>query len=148
MVGHLPLLARKGYIGYRELLRRPGGKLGRIVRLAEEFNIWPAAQPAAHEMSNELVRIPPGYFFNWRFGSRRRVPAGATVKRWQNLIDKAAATGGVAHLWLHPHNLITGPETRSTLDQVLGYAARMRDAGRIVIQTQEQYCEEILAKAA
>jgi peptidoglycan/xylan/chitin deacetylase (PgdA/CDA1 family) len=148
MVGHLGLLRRKGYIGYRELLRRPAGRLGRLARLGEEFNMWPATQAVVSPSPGELVRIPAGYFFNWRFGARRRVPAWVTVKRWTNLIDKAAATGSVAHLWLHPHNLITGPETRGTLEQVLRHAARLRDAGRIQIQTQERYCEQRIAEAA
>lgn len=148
MVGQLEVLRRNGYVGYREMLRRPPGKLGRVVRLAEEFNIWPPPQKAVRARKGELVRIPAGRFFNWRFGSRRRVPPGVTVKRWTNLIDRAAATGGVAHLWLHPHNLITGPETRATLEQVLRHAARLRDAGRLLMETQAQYCERMLGEAA
>lgn len=148
MVGHLPVLQRKGYIGYRALLERPAGKLGRAARLAEEFNIWAQPQPPEKPNPGEMVRIPAGYFFNWRWGSRRRVPPGVTVRRWRNLIDRAAEGGGVAHLWLHPHNLITGPETRATLESVLAYAAKLRDQGKIKVVTQERYCSDVLASAA
>ena len=73
------------------------------------------------------------------------MPRAVTVRRWKTLLDRAADTGGVAHLWFHPHNFITAPSTRRTLDDILAHAARLRDAGRLEIVTQEQYCEALLA---
>jgi peptidoglycan/xylan/chitin deacetylase (PgdA/CDA1 family) len=145
-VGNLPSLAEAGYIGYREKLVRPGGRLGRVTRLAEEFNIWPAVQ-MPRDAHQGLVPIPCGYFFNWRFGARRHVPPAFTLARWKSLLDRSARTGGVAHLWLHPHNLITAPDTADTLEAVLAYASHLRDAGRIEVITQEAFSRNALSEA-
>ncbi len=141
-IGHLGVLRAAGYCGYRELLVHPAGRLGRAMRLVQEFNVRPRPQPVAPPRSDGLVPIPAGYFFNWRFGARRRVPIAITVARWKHLIDRCAR-GGVAHLWLHPHNLITAPDTRVSLEAVLAHAARRRDQGLLQIQTQQQYCAAV-----
>ena len=65
-----------------------------------------------------MVAIPAGFFFNWRFGLRRIVPPAVTELRWRNLLNRCAREGGVVHLWLHPHNLITGPGTAPVLSSV------------------------------
>jgi peptidoglycan/xylan/chitin deacetylase (PgdA/CDA1 family) len=142
-VGNLPTLAEAGYLGYREKLSRPTGPLGRIMRLTEEMNIRPAVQKP-RKVHQGMVPIPPGYFFNWRFGARRYVPPAVTIARWTSLLDRSAQAGGVAHLWLHPHNLITAPDTASTLEAVLAHATRLRDAGRLRLQTQEDYCRALI----
>jgi peptidoglycan/xylan/chitin deacetylase (PgdA/CDA1 family) len=146
-VGNLRALRSAGYFGYREKLRRPVGLSGRVARLSEEFNVRPAVQRCAPPDSLGLVPIPAGYFFNWRFGARRFVPAAVTYARWKNLLDRTAAQGGVAHLWLHPHNLISAPKTAESLERVLGYAARLRDRGALAVQTQEGYCRDLLRAA-
>ena len=146
-IGHLDVLRRAGFLGYRERLRRPVSGLGRALRLSEEFNLWPSRQHVERPGPDGLVAIPPGYFFNWRFGARRRVPAWVTVRRWRNLIGATARSGGVAHLWFHPHNLITAPDTARSLETVLAYAARLRDAGKLEIVTQRDYCREVLASS-
>jgi peptidoglycan/xylan/chitin deacetylase (PgdA/CDA1 family) len=145
-VGNLPALAEAGYLGYREKLERPAGALGRIARLTEEMHIRPAVQKP-REVHQGLVPIPPGYFFNWRFGARRYVPPAVTIARWTSLLNRSAQAGGVAHLWLHPHNLITAPATASTLEAVLAHASRLRDAGRLRVQTQVDYCRTLINRA-
>jgi peptidoglycan/xylan/chitin deacetylase (PgdA/CDA1 family) len=140
-VGHVPVLGRKGYIGYREA--RP--RTSRWRALASELDVWPWSEAAAPPPDGRPVAIPAGYFLNWRFGPRRYVPRAVTVRRWKTLLNRAAKTGGVAHLWFHPHNFITAPSTSETLEEILAYAARLRAAGWLRIQTQEQYCEEMLA---
>jgi hypothetical protein len=146
-IGHLPVLQGKGFIGYRERRFRPGGRLGRLWSLAEEFNIVPSPEARVAPRGDGLVPIPAGYFFNWRFGARRRVPAGVTVRRWKTLLNRAARTGKVAHLWLHPHNLITAPSTRAPLEIVLRHAAELRSRGLLEVVTQERYCQDVLAAA-
>ena len=143
-VGHLDALRSHGFIGYRQRLQRPSGPLGRALSLAEELNVWAAPQRAAAAVDG-LVPIPSGRFLNWRFGLRAKVPPQATVARWRHQLRSAAQTGGVVHLWLHPHNLITGPGTAALLEQVLAEAAAMRDRGEIRVLTQRDYCREQLA---
>ncbi|HEV2079645.1 MAG TPA: polysaccharide deacetylase family protein [Allosphingosinicella sp.] len=142
-VGHVSLLRRKGYIGYR--LARP--PVSRLRALAAELYLWPRAEISPPAAPGAPIAIPAGYFLNWRFGPRRYIPRTVTARRWKTLIDRACETGGVAHLWFHPHNLITAPSTRDTLDEILAYASAQRSAGRLRMLTQEQYCEELLAGA-
>lgn len=141
-IGHLAALRRAGYVGYRTAR----GSRGRILAIASEFNLRPAPEEAVSPRADGLIAIPAGYFLNWRFGPRRYVPQAVTVRRWTNLLDSAAASGGVAHLWFHPHNLITGPSTRDALEQILAYAARLREEGRLQIVTQERYCEDLAGR--
>ena len=140
-VGHLAELRSAGFIGYRERLQRPRGKLGRALSLADELNMWTSAQRATPAREG-LVPIPSGRFLNWRFGARRWVPAAVTRARWRHQLRRAGC-GDVVHLWLHPHNLITAPDTEPLLEAVLAEVAAMRDAGRIRIVTQRDYCHEI-----
>jgi hypothetical protein len=143
-VGHLDEVRNAGFTGYRTRLARPSGLAGRAVRIAEEFNLWAEPQRSA-DAEQGLVPIPPGYFFNWRRGMRRFVPAGITRRRWDSLLRRSAEDGGIVHLWLHPHNLITAPDTAASLERVLADVAEMRASGDIRVMTQEQYCRELLA---
>jgi len=142
-VGNLDALRTYGYAGYRERLRRPSGPLGKALSLAAEFNTHPVPQPQ-EAGDGQLIAIPPGYFFNWRFGARRRVPKEVTVARWSNLLKRSAREGGVAHLWLHPHNLITAPDTAEVLERVLSQVGEMQQRGEIRVETQEAYCRRLL----
>lgn len=138
-VGNLPAVRAAGYLGYRERLPRPGGRRGQAMALAEEFVL--TRKPQNPRPNREgLVTIPPGHFFNWRFGLRRLVPPKITVLRWRNQLHRCARDGGVVHLWLHPHNLITGPGTAQVLSAVLADVAGFRDRGEIEVLTQRAYC--------
>jgi peptidoglycan/xylan/chitin deacetylase (PgdA/CDA1 family) len=144
-VGNLDVVRKLGFLGYRDRLRRSGGSAWPLLRLAEEFNVWPALQHGRPPRAEDgLVRIPAGYFFNWRHGARRYVPAGVTIRRWDSLLTRSARHGSVAHLWLHPHNLITAPSTAETLEAVVARAARLRDEGKLRIETQQAYCLRML----
>jgi peptidoglycan/xylan/chitin deacetylase (PgdA/CDA1 family) len=145
-VGHLPELREHGFIGYRERLRRPTGKLGRALSLAEEMNVWAPAQQQS-PVADGIVPIPSGRFLNWRFGARSWVPPEVTAARWRHQLRDAVADGGVVHLWLHPHNLLTAPDTEALLETVLRDVAVMRDAGRITTVTQRDYCREVMRAA-
>ncbi len=141
-VGHLPELRAAGFLGYRERLARPGGAWGRLVRLGEELNVQPALQRQL-DCEDGLVPIPAGYFLNWRFGARRGVPKSVTLRRWRNLLHRTAHHGTVAHLWLHPHNLLTAPDTAELLDAVLAEAKPLRERGLLRVETQEDYCRRV-----
>jgi hypothetical protein len=143
-VGNLPLLKEYGFIGYRERPASPPGQLGRAVSLAAEFNIRPKRQYSSPP-SDGLVAIPSGYFFNWRFGPRKLVPPSVTVARWRNQLRARKSTGGVVHLWLHPHNLITAPSTTDVLDRVLAEVAEAQMRGELRVETQESYCRRMRA---
>ena len=143
-VGHLPAVAAAGYLGYRARLDRPSGIFGRGVALLDELAVNAAPQQPLQSTAG-LVAIPAGHFFNWRFGMRRLVPPAVTKARWRNQLRKCVRDGGVVHLWLHPHNLITGPSTAPVLESVLAEIARLRDRGQVAVMTQQRYCEHMLA---
>jgi peptidoglycan/xylan/chitin deacetylase (PgdA/CDA1 family) len=145
-VGHLCELRANGFIGYRERLRRPKGSLGRALSLAEEMNVWAPSQRVS-PVTDGMVPIPSGRFLNWRFGAREWVPPAVTAARWRHQLRSAAADGGVVHLWLHPHNLITAPDTEKLLERLLVDVAAMRDAGRIRVVTQRDYCRDFMRTA-
>lgn len=141
-VGNLGAVRDAGYLGYRARLARPKGRSGRVAALLEEFDVHARPQQPAGPVDG-LVAIPAGHFFNWRFGLRRLVPPAVTRQRWHGQLRQCARTGGAVHLWLHPHNLITGPSTAPVLAGVLQEIARLRDAGAIEVLTQRAYCERV-----
>lgn len=143
-VGHVDQLQPNGFTGFRDRLARPEGKAGMLMALASEFNIYERTQPACPPARDEAVRIPAGYFFNWRVGARKRVPRAVTKLRWKNLLDRSGADD-VVHLWLHPHNIITGPETLGSLEEVLREVADRRHRGKVETMTQADYCRRIAA---
>jgi hypothetical protein len=145
-VGHLSELRALDFIGYRERLLRPTGRFGRALRLAEEMNIWAPAQQQS-SVEGGIVPIPSGRFLNWRFGARSWIPTKVTAARWRHQLRDAADHGGIVHLWLHPHNLITAPDTESALETVLRNVAEMRDADQISVATQRDYCREVMRAA-
>jgi peptidoglycan/xylan/chitin deacetylase (PgdA/CDA1 family) len=142
LVAHLDILCNAGYIGFRDRSSRHA-----YADALDEYN--PFAR--SHRIINgngSLIVIPCGYFLNYRSGLRWAVPPHITRLRWRNIIDHAIVTNGVAHLWLHPHNLITAPKTIEVLDDILSYVDLQRNLGRIAILTQEQYCRTHASHAA
>lgn len=143
-VGHVDLLKPNGFGGFRDRLSRPEGKAGMLMALASELNIYERTQPARIPARGEPVRIPAGHFFNWRVGARKRVPMAITKLRRKNLLARSG-DGDVVHLWLHPHNIITGPQTLASLEQILRKVADRRHQGKVETMTQSQYCRRIAA---
>jgi peptidoglycan/xylan/chitin deacetylase (PgdA/CDA1 family) len=139
-IGHRELLRQHGFIGYREALPRVNGVLGQAHALASEFNVIARSQPPL-ENADGLCRIPAGYFFNWRYGVRAKIPPAVTRRRWAAILRDAADRGEVAHLWFHPHNIIDGPETFDVLEDVLRDAASLRAQNRLQFVTQKEYAE-------
>lgn len=129
------VLAEAGLKGFRA---RPARR-GKLGLLAAELNPFDRAQGPCPDEAG-LTVIPSGEMLNWQSGPRKAIPRAASRRRWQSKLDHAARTGGVAHIWLHPHNLIDAPGTAERLEDVLAMAAALRDAGKLVVQTQAQYC--------
>ena len=138
-LGHLDKLSAAGIEGYRELLEQKGGAGGRLLR---EFYVAEKSQ-AKGSASGPLVKIPAGYFLNWRAGARRHVPQAITRMRWCSILDDAARTNGVAHVWSHPHNFLSAPSTMDSFRFILQKAADLRDQGKLIVQTQAQYTQAI-----
>jgi peptidoglycan/xylan/chitin deacetylase (PgdA/CDA1 family) len=138
-VGHLELLGEQGYIGFRNA-HAIVGRYGRLGNLAREFNVLERAQNS-EPSSLDMVSIPGGYFLNWRHGPRRAIPKAVTLMRWRSVLNDAVANDRVAMMYLHPHNLIDGPDTLELFDGVLQIASKLRESVGLAIITQAQYCE-------
>lgn len=135
-VAHVDRLSAHGIAGYRTA--RSALRFGPLrLSLLREFMVAFASDPV--EPDQRPVPIPAGHFLNWRHGPRRHVPPAVTTRRWRSMVDHAAANGGLAHMWFHPHNLITAPDTEGPLRAVLAHVAKRRDAGEIEVVTQRDY---------
>lgn len=142
-IGHVAELSAAGFAGYRARLSPSGrGLAGKLRGLAAEFDMRARAQAPIAPTDHGMTVIPSGYFLNWQSGIRRAVPRSVSRRRWRHILRDAAESQGVAHIWLHPHNIIDGPGTLERLEDVLIEAARLRDAGRLGIVTQAEYCAE------
>ena len=59
----------------------------------------------------------------------------------------AVSTGGVAHLWLHPHNLITAKGQVELFEDAISRVAEFRNSELIKAMTQSDYCKEIVQQS-
>jgi peptidoglycan/xylan/chitin deacetylase (PgdA/CDA1 family) len=134
---HEEVLDAFGLAGLRE--ERSSGS--RALRLLSEFNLW--SLPDSDLEAGVPLRVPPGYFVNWRSGARRAVPVSLSIERARQMLATADRTGGVVHYWTHPENIATAPETLRVLRGVVEAAARARDAGACQVLTQDGYCRAI-----
>lgn len=101
-VAFTDLLGQYGIKRYRAS-RDGDGLAYRIKSLLSEFNLR-----ARSQYSESRQVVPAGYFVNWRSGARLVVPPSVTTLRWKRILQHATITEQCAHLWFHPHNLITG----------------------------------------
>lgn len=138
-VGFEDRLSAAGFVGYR---LSPGALKGERSssrrHLADELNPFPRAEAHA-AAGGGCVGIPGGRFLNWRSGPRARIPAAWTVRGWRRTFEDAVRTGGVAHLWTHPHNFLTGRGMFELLDAVLAAAEPLIRSGELWNPTMKEY---------
>ena len=155
-VGFLGSLKASGIDGYREFIgpqRLPfpapetlHSKWDALAALGREVKFWQKPQPLPEQVSAsniDPIAIPPGYFLNWRVGLRRRVPMGLSLRRWELLLEKTARDGGLAHVWSHPHNFITGDRQFEVFEGIVRAAAKFVRRGEIENLTQAELCDRL-----
>ena len=141
-IGFTSELDQFGIKGYREnLFQKNNNLFGKIKSFSSEFNIFQHAQN--HSTKEKLIKIPAGYFLNWRYNHRKKVPISLTIKRWESIIKNAIKNNSVVHLWTHPHNFINGHQQFELFDKVLKLVSKARDEKKINILTQEEYCKRL-----
>ncbi len=116
-IKHSDLLGEYGIQKYRAS-QENHSFVGRALSLVSEFNIF--SQSDEPPSNNNTVSA--GRFLNWRSGPRRLVSARVTVQRWKSILQHATKNDGCAHLWFHPHNLVTGRAQRELVTNVLELA--------------------------
>ncbi len=128
------------YLGYRQCDVQNAAYANRMKILQDECNIRKKCD--VHSANAKPIAIPPGTFLNWRHGPRRVIPEQLTLKRWSNVLRHAVVSGGVAHLWLHPHNLVTAKGQDQLFERAISMVAALSKSEQIVPVTQKNYCEE------
>ena len=138
MVYHKEILKDYAILGYRDVpISLLGARTPRFLRtLAEETWIF---QKSESFKKGEPGRIPGGSFINWQSGFRRAIPAHMSLLKYRNMISSAVKLGGVAHFWLHPHNLITSPHTKKLFSELCAQIAYYRDSTPLVVKRQKDY---------
>lgn len=139
-------LSNFDFLGYRQCDIQNSAYASRFQILQDECNI--GRKSDKHSVSTRPIAIPPGTFLNWRHGPRRIIPKWVTLKRWSNVLDHAVFSGGVAHLWLHPHNLITARGQVELFEDAISRVAKAQNSGLIKSVTQADYCKEIAQQAS
>jgi hypothetical protein len=137
LIAHSQILRKHDFEGYR--LARP--ERSRLAALMSEFDL--SVAPERPKPGNGIVRIPAGFFLNWRHGLRRVVPPQVTELRAERLLDRAVREGGVVHYWLHPENVASAPATLNQLRSIVRNVAAVRSAGHCDVLTQLGYCRWI-----
>lgn len=146
-IAHLDKIEEYGFNGFRyhKILKK--NITTKAKNLFNEWNVWEKVynQNEYNEKLN-LVKIPGGFFFNWRFKWRKYlIPELVTYVKWKNLINYAIQHDKTLNLWFHPHNILTAPSTFNVLKKVILEANRMRDKGKLNIITQASYTNKFYA---
>jgi len=141
-VGHTARLGAHGLTGYRAALNPQWrGLTRRASNVLAEFNVLARSQSAGKPAVP--IAVPSGHILNFHHNlARRIVPRAVTIARWRRMLEHAAQTGGVVHLWSHPHNFLTDPGLEEVFAGILGQAAVLLKEGRLRNLTMEEYCAE------
>lgn len=145
IVNVVDLVEAAGFQAYREGYPSPPGRIGGARNLLRELNVFDTSQRPT--LAATPTRIPAGYFLNNFAGLRGLVPISVLTRRWAAILSHAARSGGVAHLWLHPHNLIESQRTRKAFATVLEIASGLAAQGQLEVGTLADYCSGGLAAA-
>ena len=138
IIAHQEILKDHGILGYRnlpiELLNRRMPKY--IKTLVEEIWIF---QKSEQIDKSDPLKIPGGTFINWHNGLRRYIPSFVSLLKYKSMIDNARLCRGVAHFWLHPHNLITSPSTKNLFRKLCAEVALKSETSTLVVKKQHDF---------
>ena len=81
----------------------PGGIAGRIVRFADACIPLSGKRTVREQHSSRLVNVPASLFL-YPWSARHRALLSMRLHRARQGMTSAARTGGIFHLWWHPHN--------------------------------------------
>ncbi|MEO5331376.1 MAG: polysaccharide deacetylase family protein [Magnetococcus sp. YQC-5] len=139
-VGYSDQLKNFGFLAFRPaaLSELSRNQMMRGKRLISEW--IPICPSHAHAEPHVPLALPPGILLNYRSGMRWLVPTSLTLKRINAYLDHAIKSGGVAHLYSHPHNFITGKNQFALLEGVCKLVSEKVRQGNLQIMTQHEYC--------
>ena len=118
-VGNLSAISKFGFEGYRVGIDGDVSVVDRIGGILKELNRNGISHDPTPITYSPMVGSPCGYFLNWPHMIRSIVPIDVTVARWNNILAHASLNRQCAHMWFHPHNLITSPAMRNSFYLIL-----------------------------
>lgn len=128
------------YVGLPGVLSRAGHLLDQAAAISP-----PVARPIEHFPG--LWNIPGSMMLLHRAGLRRAMTAGARLAKVRRGLAKAADSGAVFHLWTHPFNVAGDRRALlEAIDVVFDDAARLRDTGRLRIETMGALARRLSAE--
>jgi len=146
--GHHEALRAHGFNAFRGAdpvwhARLPG-PLARAAHLVDQAaGLAPPVSKPAEKLPG-LWNIPGSALLIHRLGVRRAIPMASRVRKARTGLHRAAASGGVFHLWTHPFNL-AGDRTfmLATLEAIVREAVAARSRGDISIETMGAMAERL-----
>jgi len=151
-VAHLPVLARYGFTCYRGpeepwYRRFPSGLRPAFHFLHRLLALTPPVYRSLSPGPDGLVNIPSSMFLMPPDGIRRLIPGGSRVAQAARGIRRAAESGGVFHLWIHPWNLGSSPRMLDWIERILRVVSDLRARGRLRVMTMKSLAEEVRRNA-
>lgn len=138
-VGHLQLLNNLGFEVYRKgIVDHSKLQSNKYYRVLDELNILKSSQKFKQSKNNPMTSLPAGYFLNWPRGARRLVPSEITYKRWDHILKSALRKSAQAHMWFHPHNMITAPKMRDSFESIIKNVSTKIQNGEIINLTMDE----------
>ena len=148
--GHHALLAEYGFKAFRGAdptwHRRIRGAAGRVAHLVDQAAGISPPVSIPYETLPGLWNVPGSMLYMHRTGARRFIPRAARIRKARAGLRTAADRGGVFHLWTHPFNIASDRDVLlATLEAIVRDAARLRDAGRLRIETMGEIADRMSA---
>ena len=147
-VGFREHLARHGFRAYRSAGAPSGTGAARAARKIADVldpRRVPLVEPRVDEYG--LVDVPPSLFLFGFEGTPRDVLATVwtdpIVRQATDAIDRAAASDGVCHLWLHPNNIVDDAG-RARMEAIVAHVARRRDEDGLLVETMRDVADRVL----
>lgn len=138
-IGHLELLHNAGFNIYRKgVIEQSKLHSNKYYRVLDELNILKPSQKFKKSKNNPMIGLPAGYFLNWPSGPRQLIPSEVTYKRWDHILRSASRKSAQAHMWFHPHNMITAPKMRDTFENIIKNVSTKIQNGEIVNLTMDE----------
>jgi peptidoglycan/xylan/chitin deacetylase (PgdA/CDA1 family) len=126
---------------YRNGHAAPGGLAGRAVRLADAWLPLRCATARPGLQSDGLTNVPASMFLRpWSPRLARIEPL--RMHRMCGAMTAAARSGGLFHLWWHPHNFgINQTENLRVLETLLQHYARLRGEYGMTSMTMQEFAK-------
>ncbi len=140
-IAHLDAVAEAGLRVYRSADRdwparvRAASRLaGRAANLLDKSLPFPPPVGFARAAEFGLIDVPPSMLLMRRDGPRRFVSVRATELKARLGLGRAAASGGIFHLWFHPDSFYYRMDAQfEALEKIVSAAAELRRRGALEI---------------